>query len=374
MFIEIDESIDHEIDSGCQAAIDLIDLLCTAHRMGNLILALTRPQAVRYRQLPAISDLSRRTASFISLRLNDYIAAMKAASRVIRACSPTVQNNFSFSGKTCQVSYRILSQSHILTQKFLLGEGFRDVSVLRIIASEYYATVSYPSAYVTFRPLIGGGGSCHHALQAETAIPCKGLAICDRDAVSAVPPFKHNTTAEKVAACTDEMSLMTHVLGVSENSPFFGFDVTWGRTIENMIGPNLLDTYFSAMNRPIERQKFTSAFPQFPQLDPAEIVLWRDLNLKDGTPSLHAQLQILRNEIGPITASLTGRLSAISQIALPSDTLDWIIENQVGSRFSRGVSRALRCDLGIPAYRTGVEKFALPLLTLAAGDSSARRS
>lgn len=374
MFVEIDESIDDELFGGVEIAIKFIDELFTAHRLGNLILVLKRAQAVRYRELTELSAASRKTASQISNRLNDYAAAMGSATRRILACSPTVENSYRFDGQIVRVSYRLLALDHLACQKFLLGEGIRDIEIIGFLTNEYYSLNSYPSGYVTYRPLIGGGGSSHQVLEAEQVAPCKGFAVCDRDAVASVPPFKANSTAEKVYECTKRLGLMGDRLGLSEVSPFFGFDITWGRTIENMIGPHVFETYLIANNRKQERKPFAEAFQNFPDLSDLEIIIWRDLNLKEGTGSMTNNLEVLRKEIGSVPMAIVEKLGALSELRFPTDTLDWIRENQTGQRWTSALRASARRDLSISIYCEAIARIALPLLALAAGDASARRS
>lgn len=374
MFVEIDDSIDSDLDEGVDAAVGFMDELFTAHRLGNLILVLKRKQAVRYRELLQLSGSSRKTAGQISNRLNDYTAAMGSATRRILACSPKVENSYRFEGQSVRVFYRLLLLEHLSCQKFLLGEGIRDVDIIGFLTKEYYSLNSYPSGYVTYRPLIGGGGSCHHVLEAEQVTPCKGFVICDRDAVLSVPPFKANSTAEKVYESAKRLGLMGDRLGLSDVSPFFGFDITWGRTIENMIGPHVLDLYFSANGRMHERRKFAHAFQNFPNLSELEMTIWRDLNLKDGTGSMTLNVEALRKEIGTIPMAVVEKLGPLGELKFPPDTLDWIRENQTGQRWTSHLRVSARRDLASSIYREAIARLALPLLTIAAGDASARRS
>lgn len=374
MFIEIDESVDELIIGNNQPAIDFIDSILTAHRMGNVLLILNRKQVGQYQACDSLSGLSRRTIGLLSTRRNDYKAALRSASRSLLVCAPGKENNISWHGSVVRVSFRILDLHHLMTQKFFLAEGPNDVEVLGFLIDEYLTFLGYPKAYVTYRPLIGGGGTLPHVLAAEAVTPAKGMVICDRDRCDIVPPFTHNTTIQKAVQEAQRQNLIGETLGISDNSPFFGIDVTWGRTIENMVGPNVVDVFLESQGRRAERAIFTAAFDMFPVLTEADRLLWRYLNLKSGTAVLTDQLAALRKELGSVPAAVTGRLDALTKVALPKDLLLWIGENRSAQRWTSALRKAVQDDLQDQDYRHAVEAIALPMLTLAAGDSTARRS
>lgn len=374
MFIQIDKSVDEEVLCGHTGASEFLDDVINAHRLGNLLLVLSRAQLARYRECTTLSHTSRRMLGLLSTRLNDYKAALRSASRSVIVCSPSHENNYRVEGSIAWISYRLLDSHNLHTQKFFLAEGRRDIDLIGMLAEEYYNIVRYPRAYVTFRPLLGGGGALHHVLESETVTPARGFVVCDRDACVAVPPFGHNTTGQKALSSAQQLGLIGDSLGLSDTSPFFGFQVTWGRTIENMVGPHMLESYFVSMNRKAERATITAAFPDFPTLNPSEQLLWRYLNLKGGTPILTEQLTALREAFGSVPAPILARLGPISAAVVPADTIDWLIDNRAARRWTASLKSAIALDLANPTFRQAVEALALPLLTLAAGDGTARRS
>ncbi|WP_156317964.1 hypothetical protein [Blastomonas sp. AAP25] len=374
MFIELDPSVDADLSAQTESAIEFVDDLLSAHRNGHLIAVLSRRQALQFSDLGWLSLASRRTASHISKRLNDYTAAMASAARRIVILSPSVQNNFQFDGGVVRTSYRVLSSQHLTCQKFFLAEGRRDIDILTLISDEYYNYYSYPRNYVLFRPLIGGGGSCGQVLETELISPCKGYAVCDRDTTLDVPPFNKNSTGDKLHCAAKNLGLIRDDIGISEVSPFFGFGVTWGRTIENFVGPNLFGLYLSCNMRRAESKAFFQAFANFPNLDDVELSIWRMLNFKDGTRNLQGVLEFLRKNVGSVPPRILQRLEYMSDLKFPGDTLDWIISNQAANRWSRQIRQSVLKDFQYVSYLEGVASFAIPLLTLAAGDASAART
>ena len=374
MFSEIDPSLDSKINAGSRPEIDFLDAAISAHKLGNILLVLSRAQSLAYQANINVSNTSKRMLGFLSAKSSDYRAAMRLAHRKIIVCSSEVEPSYRISAGSVRISFRMLDLHHLMTQKSLLTEGKRDVDLLELLCDEYYTAIRYPRSYVAYRPLLGGGGAISHVLQSEEAIPHKGMMVCDRDSCGPSPPFKRNSTAQKAMNAANDLGLANNKLGISEVSPFFGFELTWGRTIENLIGPNALEAFFNAGNRRAERALFVSAFPDFPALDTAELTLWRYINLKTGTPVLTEQLNMLKNSMGAVPAGIAARLRQISAVSIPADAIDWFVANQAAQRWTTALRAGIQSDLSISEFRTAIEIIAIPLRTLAAGDKSARRS
>lgn len=374
MFYELDGSVEEEVIAGHEPAIDFLDAVITSHRMGNVVLVLSKLQTIRFRSLEKLSGISRKTLGLLSTKSNDYRAAMRSCERRVIVVSPTVEQNFRLIDNVVRVSYRLLGLEHLMTQKFFLAEGKRDIGLMDVLASEYLSSVGYPRSYVSFRPLLGGGGALPHVLESELVTPHKGLAVCDRDACGDVPPYGHNTTIKKTMESVCTLGLSDGSFGLSSTSPFFGIEPTWGRSIENLVGPNLLDAYFVARNRRDERSLFLKAFPQFPSLSLGEQIVWRFLNLKSGTTNAIGQITPFLKNITGVDRPSFDTSKGWDVLTIPADTIDWVIENQAAQRWTQALRRAVAIDLTVASFRQAVEAFALPLLTLAAGDSGARRS
>jgi hypothetical protein len=375
MFYHIEEDLLVEIESGSQSAADFLDYALTAHRMGRFVLALSRRQILRLNVVNTISSLSTKTLSFISNKSNDYFSAAGLASRVIRICTNTKTPNIYFSGRDVFVNVSLITLEHALNQKFVLGESFRDTSMLEILSKAYLRGEGYPESLIKFRALAGGGGNLCHVLAAESPSPIKGIVVCDGDTHSAVPPFPANTTGQKAWDQAVAMGLMGTKLGISLTNPFFAFLASHGRTIENMVRPNLLEKYFSANSAGrAKRADFIAAFPNYPDLSAQDIVMWQTLNLKVGTPNLTANFGHIRTIFGSVPMQMGLRSKALAAVSLPGDTIDWIIENWAGTKESASVMKAIQSDLEEPGYKSAVSEWAIILSHLAAGDVAAART
>lgn len=206
-------------------------------------------------------------------------------------------------------------------------------------------------------------------MENEDIHPRKGLVICDRDTCAGVPPFAVGTTGERAFQRSRSLGLLNARLGWSDISPLFGFLSTWGRTLENYVGPHVTNLFFSENRRP-ELTTFTNAFPHFPRLTNYEWDIWRMVNLKDGTRTWTPVAQWLRSVHGTPPAETLPRLRHYSQIRLPGDVIQWVIENAAGTQHSRRLQAAIKSDLTNGPYNDAIREVAVLLREVAAGDRS----
>lgn len=373
MFYEIDSSLDALIAHPTPAFIDKLDIIFTAHRVGNIIFVPTRDQLKSFDNID-ISNLSKKTARYISTRINDYRAAKAEVSRYISLCDDSVTTNYIIEVGRALVSHNYLDIFHLITQKFFLAEAHRDISFALTLTEAYLDMLRYPTSYVSVRPIQGGGSALCHALSMEQIAPCKGMMMCDRDTVDDPPPLKKNSTSAKAQATAMAMNLIDQSLGISPTSPFFASLLTWGYSIENLVGPHSLECYLSSLNRIAERAAIVSAFPNFPALNQSEWFFWRYLNLKSGTPNLKPVLDRFKKEIGPVPAAITGRLAQLASLSLPADAVDWLVTSYSFGRFRGALRTALQRDLNVPVYQSAVSAIAITAMAVCAGDKSAHRT
>jgi len=373
MFYEIDNSLDPFLATPTADFIDKLDIIFTAHRLGNIILVPSRAQ-IRTLATIGISNLSRKTVDYISFRINDYRAACAAASRVISVCDDSVTTNYIIGSNKSLVSYNYLSIFHLITQKFFLAEAHRDINFALMLSDAYLDELSYPTSYISVRPLQGGGGALCHALGMEQISPCKGVVFCDRDTVSEPPPLKKNSTSDLAQQAAKALNLIDDTIGISPLTPFFASMLTWGYSLENYIGPNSLDAYFSSMNRLNERTAISNAFPTFPILNEADWFFWRHLNFKSGTPNLKPVLDRFKRDIGAVPPVITNRLQHLSSARVSADVVDWLAGSYSSGRWRGIVREAMRRDLRMPPYRDAIAPIAMTAVTMCAGDRAAHRS
>jgi len=199
------------------------------------------------------------------------------------------------------------------------------------------------------------------------------LVLCDRDQAEPVPPFSVGTTGESAHTRAIALALLSGPLGWSDVSPMFGMAVTWGRTLENYVGPNLLDYYFSQSSSKAERKLLTDAFPTFPNLSSEEWAFWRMINLKDGTkePAFAKVLAEYKTQFGAPPKPLLPFLKNYGAAKIPGDTIGWVVKNAAGSVHSRKIIQAIGRDMRHSAYLDGVRDLATLLREVAAGDRRA---
>lgn len=373
MFYQIDSSLDGAIENGDPELTDFCDEALTSHRMSNIILALSRNQMRLIEGGTAFGALARKTATYISQKSSDYRAAMRQASRVIIVCDDSKTDSFSISGKFAYVNKKLISRNHILSQSFLLCENVEDAKLYNIIIKEALNSTGYPSSYIGMRLAGGGGSTLPQTLKAEQALPLKGMVICDADIVPSPPPFKHNSTAHKAFEAAKEINLCNS-LGMSDCNPLFGLFTTYGPSIENIIGPNLLDSYFQSNGRPEERAKICLAFPSFPELSDLERVIFHVLDLKNGTRVLTNRFDIIREINGSVPPQIANRSNQLTSAVIPRDVIGWINENYLHSRYSGQIKDAIKRDLTNRRYLGMLRPLMQGALDLLAGDTAARRT
>lgn len=374
MYIEFSSRFDELIDDELNDYSNFFESMATSHRLGYHIILPSLKLLLRINLLDGISDAARATFNLISRRINDYRAAAERCRRVIVICPTCELQNIVFSGRKALVSSRLLTEEHLMTQKFFLAENIRDVMYLRALLDILYSSEGFPSSYVHFRPLAGGGSTIADVLESETATPHKGYIICDRDTSANPPPYRQGTTAHLAFERAVRLGALGNSIGLSECNPFFAFDNTQGRCVENYLGPHLLDLYFNTLARRTERRPFSSAFPNFPNLSEDEMTIWMLLNLKDGTPVMTETLDQIRTRFGGMPPWVVSRTRSLSALSVPRDAISWVSANAVGSRYAPDISRAVLRDLRSGEYRIGLDRHAALLREIAAGDRDARRS
>jgi hypothetical protein len=337
MFYQIDAALDDKIISADPEVVTFIEEALVAHRMSNLILVFSRTQMKLIESNLDFSLAARKTLALISQRSNDYRSAMALASRRIIICDDTKTVTFSIAGDTAFVNYKTLRNNHILTQSFFLCENLTDVQFYFILAKNFLAFGRYPENYVVMRPVAGGGSTTFQALYAEQALPLKGMVICDSDKLEPAPPFKHGSTAAKAFEAAIFLEACD-CLGLSIKNPLFGFFTTPGFSIENVIGPNLLEVYFEANARHQERQVILKAFPHFPLMDEAEWILWQSLDLKNGTRTLTQQMSRLKDRYQVVPPAILARAKSYTTVKVPSDFFRWVVANHSSSRWVRPIA------------------------------------
>ena len=375
MYFKLSEKFETMSVNELGSYADFFETLFTAHRLGFHIIIAKRKLLLKIRELLGISGRAKATIDQISNKLNEYYSASSTVRRIIICSPPEPGLTFRLEDRDVVISIDILNEHHLLQQKFLLTENLTDGSIVIALSEVFLKSGNYPINFIAYRAIGGGGNTLADALreEANNAPRPKGLAFCDSDGSKNPPPFIDNTTAWRAFAIAAELNLVNQGIGLSLSSPFFAFDVTRGHSIENYIGPNLLECYFNALNRRTERLAFMRAFPNFPKLSALEITIWMSLNLKIGTTSLKGVFDLLRRENGSVPPQMLARHTSYIQLSFPGDVLAWIITNSKG-RWQRPIENAVRLDLKYDAYLSSIEHHANLIRDICAGDTSARQA
>jgi len=375
MFVELGESLFPEAASESHQLRAYVERLLSAHHCGNIILLPSRRHILSFKSL-GLGYFSNTVLTYISNRLQEYVAASRLASRILVVHHPSKEANWRFgdAGKI-HVSMNVLNSERLHSKAFFLGEHVTDVKLISALADIYLRSLSYPSLFINFRSAMGGGSALAEALAVEEPSPHKGLVVVDRDVATSVPPFRLGTTGRTAFDRATAMNLCDASVGWSKVTPMFAFLATWGRMLENYVGPHLLSAYFDSHNRGLELRLASEAFPNFPNLSEIEMEFWRSINLKDGSNDreMRESVDAVNALFGDIPPNMASRLHAISKLKVPGDVLEWVTENYSVSRHTSNIRRAMNSDIKNDSYKAGLETLANNLLTVAAGDRSALR-
>ncbi len=351
---------------------DFISDVLQAHRLGIFLVMIPRREIVELLGMD-FSQSSKATLNYISTKLSDYEIAANLSRRVLTVCDHSVEPKYQIVGRNVRISSRLLSLERCVTKAFFLAENLTDIRLIRVLCDTIFKIEPYPSDLICFRPVLGGGSTVADALENEDPVPQKGIVLCDRDKEADVPPFAAGTTGEIAHRRAITLALLSGPLGWSDISPMFGFAATWGRTLENYVGPNLLDYYFSVSTSRNQRKLLTDAFPKFPNLSAEEWWFWCILNLKDGTkpPTLAKVLDEFKTRFGIPPKAQLPFLKYYGAVKIPGDTIDWVVNNAADSVHSKKIAQAIERDLRHPEYFEGIRLLATLLREVAAGDRRA---
>ena len=214
--------------------------------------------------------------------------------------------------------------------------------------------IHFPREYLSVNRFHGGGTALGQAIS-DLDGPLRGFCICDRDQAVSPPPFRQGTTgASALNALLQKGVLENAGHTITYRSPFFRFLGTFGWSLENYIGPNVLSYFFSEnKNSAADLPIFVSAFPQFPDVSDDEMELWKIIHFK-------SELQ----KIDDIHLALTqmhldqNRAAYLARLKMPTNALVWVRDNFEGSRFSKHIQEAFKRDLRSSIYRHGLMELA----------------
>lgn len=377
MYVALDETL-RQMAAGSWVEYELeIEALLHAHQRQALLFWLSPADAIRIREEVNLGPVSRSILSHIQRRSADYQQGLLKSERIIVLCSPeSVQGSFQIVGSTVRYTIsgfaeRFASHRSSLFVENVLSDGRAIEAIYRL----YCNYKRLPHSMAKFWLRHGGGSGLCSLFEAIEPEEIMGLCVCDSD----VMPFGSQlcrpggTADSAVTTCTKLNAMQRADFGYSQVHPVFAFDLTGARTIEGLVGPQLLECYFGANQQArAERSAFAQLMPNFPRLTPEQYVLWISTNLKDGTASpveLEAALNAaLPNAVLPSRAWLEG----FAALSFPGNVIQWIWLNAQAGRHVRDNVRAMGFDLQNDHYRCHVERLVARSWTMLAADAAFR--
>lgn len=329
------------------------DLILNAHYRRVLLLCLTHSDVIRLQEID-LGPVARVSLATIRRRAADYQAALGRAGRVFQLCSDSaLPGSFRMEGENL-VSVRIREFARWRTpyQPKLFVENVKsDFRVVELIFTALCEAAELPRSLVYFVPSQGGGSTLSQVLERLSPGEMMGVCVTDRDChpFDEGKPFCSGGTADRAYATAVAMNAIERgEFGLSSREPFFAFRLTAGRTIEGYIGPHLFDGFlkFSGASGPLYGE-LLEAFPNFPRLTEAEMVLWFSNNWKQAAVSL-AELQEASEMAGYHYSP--AQISEVAKLRFPRNTIDWLHSNIETGTYKRDLNVAFRLDLESELY------------------------
>ncbi|PTW37598.1 hypothetical protein [Rhodovulum kholense] len=346
----------------------LIEFLLLRHAERRILLSLPPAIISRVERDLHLGVLSAATLKSIKGRYLDYGsvgASVKFSIRVLPDGSeivPTV-NHEVFAAKS-DVVINFLKDP----PKLFLENAPNDGRFYKLLVELFHKKSGFPSG-LCFSETFHGGGTALGAAMADLDTKIlAGICICDRDTSGVAPPFPKGKTGEAALNAAVSKGAFTNGVSLVPAHPFFALLATLGWSMENYVGPNLLDLYFSCNPGACDlRPKFFEAFPNFPELSERESREWFISYLKefqDGA-SVGEGVKRLRGDTSG------ARNGAIGALQIPGSTIDWALGNARGTRYSKEIMTAINKDLSIEFYSDGVREIATRYAEIFTADSNA---
>lgn len=347
----------------------ILEYLLIRHSERRILLALPPALISKIRRCSNIGPLANAALNSISDRYLDYSSMRRITRSGIRMLADESEKQREITDSVFEARQLEVKAFLDVAPKFYLENAPNDGNFYKLLIETFLAKEKVPTELCFSESFHGGGNTLGAAMENSDAAHLVGLCICDRDTGGDAPPFPKETTGEAAFAAAVAMKAVSNETPAVPLHPFFLIMATHGWSMENYIGPNLLDAFFQSNPSASElRVNFGAAFSDFPNLSAAEEQEWFSSHFKcqqDGADILESAYRLLGQPS-------QDRCAELGRLQVPSSALNWIIDNARGTRHSKSISRAIRLDLEINQYERSVRELSEVYISIFAADRRAK--
>ena len=350
----------------------LIERLLLCHLDRRHLFLLSPRIIIRIRNLITLGPQASAALSKVEQSYLDYRSVSRVSLRVIIIVPYSGIVPAFPSDRECHVRAQDLNSFLNEPPRLFVENAVADGRFYELIAKLTCEQMHVPSVYMRVDKQHGGGNTLAAVIRHLHGSDLHGVCICDRDCIQAVPPFGVGTTGGAALEALVSLGLAIAAEGyITILKRSFYFLVTHGWSLENYIGPSLLDLFFS--HRPearAARPDFVRAFPQFPQLSDNQMLEWWMINFKAVQPLATLVNGYVYLQAGELANE--ERLELLAELTIPTSVIPWIIDNSYDTRHSRAVHKAILDDMANETYRVALYDLAKVIFTVCAADDRAK--
>lgn len=346
----------------------MIDRLLHRHLEKALLFCLTPLQIKRLKSVIQFGPQVRAALEVILHRSQDYLGTYRVAKLSIRVLplgstvAPGLDGRH-FNIKASDVGEFVNNDPKLFVENMSSDGLFYSF----LIKQSLHLFGGNPQG-VAMRVAGGGGAALGAQIVASVGGRIKGLCICDRDKGADVPPFVTGSTARNAIGHLVQAGAILDVQRpLDYNNPVFKLIITYGWSLENYIGPNLLSLYIES-NETLKNyiSDFLKVFPSFPSLSDSEMKEWMLINFRDPNQDWRNLKQCASSRH---TIALTDdRAALLSGLAIPGTPISWILDNARYGRYKAELLQRLKKDLSNKVYFEAVRDVATYSMALLAAD------
>ncbi len=370
MLVKIDNSFNDLPQDELQGHYPTLQSLLHFHLDRKILLHVSLRLVNRLCEDPSFGMANIKILGALIKRAQDYNAALKVLKRHA-VVFPDSSKIIPIATHDRMEGYaRQLVEFFSHEPRLYLENSINDGKLYAIIMEAIAAQIGALPVLAHARRFHGGGNTLGQAVLDLGEPRLLGMSICDRDGTFDAPPFKANSTGQKMIECGISMNAISQSIPPQPLHPFFRIFATHGWSLENYVGPNTLDTFFQNNHEcAAVRARFTAAFGNFPSLDHEEGKEWLLINMKkadqDPDSILPGQHRLELNDDA-------ARRNIIAALSYPSNVIQWISSNYIGSRYSKDIARGIELDLSMMLKTTNLISMATDYYEIFAADSRMR--
>lgn len=348
---------------------ETVERLLIAHEGRSHLVVLSPKQIGAIANGIQLSQMTRKVLGVLQKRASDYYQAMNYAERILVVCDPATTAATTIAGREIRMPANQIGRQWMHNRPHLYVEhGVNDANFYEVLAKGYLSQLAEPHEYFFINPVHGGGSTLATVVGSHDDHVLKGVCICDRDTRDPSPPFGGTSRAVHDMLVARGAMDRNHI-GWCERRPMFAWSVVGAKSVENLVGPQLMEAYFDIVHsaRPYRRD-VVAAFPSFPILSDDEMRLWLLSNSKEGESDeafVSAAFQRLTGRSPPWTAA---KLRQMAAIHVPSGLIEWAGRMGRASAIERQIRAAIHRDLRNGLYRSAVEPIPSLIRDLLAAD------